>query len=316
MAKNNDRKRVLVTGASGFIGRNLCAFLKKSGYFVRGTGRRDGHDISWVNEYIQVGEINEKTNWQPALAGVDTVIHLAARVHIMRENAADSLEEFRRVNALGTKHLARMAVEAGVKRFIFTSSVKVNGEGRQAPYTEEDVPAPEDAYGVSKLEAEQVLAQIAAETGFEVTILRLPLVYGPGVKANFRNLIKLVSCRLPIPFKSIKNRRSFLYIGNLIDVIMICLRDPKAVGQTFLVSDGQDVAVPDLIRIIAKAMGKRAILFSLPLGLLKMLCKIVGKTEVLEKLTGSLCVDIGKIRNLLNWNPPFTIEEGIKEALR
>jgi len=309
-------KKVLVTGANGFIGRNLCAFLKEKGYIVRGAVRSNVRDVSLADEYIQVGDINESTDWQQALAGVDTVIHLAARVHIMNDLAVDPVEAFRKVNVFGTERLARMAAKAGVKRFIFISSVKVNGEGALRPYTEKDIPEPRDAYGVSKREAENSLACIAGETGLQTVILRLPLVYGPGVKANFKNLIKLASSGLPLPFKGINNRRSFLYLGNLMNAIITCISHPLAAGETFLVSDGQDVSTTDLIKMIAYAMNKNPLLFSLHPSILKALCKIVGKTEELEKLTGSLLVDSSKIRNLLGWKPPFTMEEGIKGTVK
>jgi len=331
-------RNVLITGANGFIGRNLCAFLKEKGYFVRGAVRNNVCDIPGADEYVQMGDINEATNWQEALVGMDTVIHLAGRVHVMHEQAGEPVEAFRKVNVLGTECLARMAVKARVKRFIFASSVKVNGEGRENPYCESDIPAPEDAYGVSKMEAEQVLVYIANETGLEVVILRLPLVYGQGVKANFKSLIKMARSNLPLPFKGINNRRSFLYVGNLIDAISACIEHPKAAGETFLVSDGQDVSTADLISMIAGAMEERPCdyrgfgllrpprftrgtrndvgLFYLPPGILKALCKIIGKSEELEKLAGSLVVDSSKIRNLLGWKPPFTLEEGIRETVR
>ncbi len=312
----NNYKKILITGASGFIGRNLCATLKEKGFIVRAALRSNMCDVSGVDEYIQVEDINELTDWQQALAGVDTVIHLAARVHIMNDSANDPVEVFRRVNVFGTERLARMAVKAGVKRFIFISSVKVNGEGSQVPYTEKDTPAPQDAYGISKREAEDLLAHIAVEIGLQVVILRLPLVYGSGVKANFRNLIKLTSSGLPLPFKGINNWRSFLYLGNLIDAITTCITHPLAAGEIFMVSDGQDVSTPDLIKMIACAMNKKVVLFSLHSVILKALCRIAGKTEELEKLTGSLLVNSSKIRNLLGWKPPFTLEEGIRETVK
>ncbi|MFH1655197.1 MAG: NAD-dependent epimerase/dehydratase family protein, partial [Candidatus Omnitrophota bacterium] len=216
----------------------------------------------------------------------------------------------------GTQRLAQMAVKAGVKRFIFISSVKVNGEGKTEPYRENDAADPQDAYGISKREAEDLLTDIAKKTGLEVVILRLPLVYGPGVKANFKNLIKISASGFPLPFKGIRNLRSFLYLGNLVDAVMICIQHPKAVGETFLVSDGQDVSTTDLIKMIASAMNKKAILFSLHPGVLKAVCRIAGKAQVLEKLTGSLLVDSSKIRNLLGWNPPFTLEQGIGETVK
>jgi nucleoside-diphosphate-sugar epimerase len=252
-------------------------------------------------QYIQVGDINESTEWQEALAGVDTVIHLAARVHVLKDKAVDPLDAFRRVNVLGTERLARMAAKAGVKRFIFISSVKAEGQ---------------DAYGVSKREAEDSLARVAAETGLKTVILRPSLVYGQGVKANFKNLIKIVGLGVPLPFKGIRNQRSFIYIGNLVDAIAICITHPQAVGETFSVSDGQDISTPDLMKMIASAMNKKLVLFSLPPAVLKGLAVLVGQGEAMEKLTGSLCVDCSKIRDLLGWKPPFTLQEGIKETVK
>jgi len=307
--------KILITGASGFIGRNLCAFLKGKNCFVRGAVRRQSCNISGVDECIKAGDIGSGVDWTQALTGVDVVVHLAARVHVLKESAADSLEAFRKVNVLGTKRLAEQAAKAGIKRFIFISSVKVNGEGSSRPYTENDPPDPQDAYGISKKEAEDALLNIAAETGLEVVILRLPLVYGPGVKANFKNLMKIAGSGLPLPLKRINNWRSFLYIGNLVDAIITCMTHPRAAGETFLVSDGEDVSAPDLIKMIASAMNKRAVLFSLPQGLLKALCKILGKSQEFDKLTGTLIVDSRKIRNLLGWKPPFTLEEGIKSSV-
>ena len=310
------KQHILITGANGFIGRNLCVFLKEKGYFVRGSVRNDAYDIHGADEYIQAGDIDESTDWREALAGIDTVIHLAARVHIMNDSAADPVEAFRKVNVLGTERLARMAAKAGIKRFIFISSVKVNGEGALRAYVEKDIPDPRDAYGISKREAEDALVRIAAEAGLQMVILRLPLVYGPGVKANFKNLIRIAGTGLPLPLKGISNRRSFLYLGNLMDAIITCVTHPLAAGQTFMVSDEQDISTPDLIKMIACAMKKKTLLFSLPSGILKALCKIIGRSEELEKLTGTLIVDSSKIRNLLDWKPPFSLEEGIRETVK
>jgi nucleoside-diphosphate-sugar epimerase len=307
--------KILVTGATGFIGKALSHALRNSGFDLRVAVRQRDIKLPIDYEVVRIGDIGPQTDWQEALIGVDTVIHLAARVHIMNDQEADPVEAFRKVNVLGTERLARMAAKAGVKRFIFISSVKVNGEGALRPYTEKDIPGPQDAYGISKQEAEDLLACIAVETGLQTVILRLPLVYGPGVKANFKNLIKIAGSGLPLPFKGINNRRSFLYLGNLVDAINTCITHPLAAGETFLVSDGQDVSTPDLIKMIACAMNKKTVLFSLPPGILKVLCKIAGKTEELEKLTGSLLVDSSKIRNLLGWKPPFTLEEGIRETV-
>jgi len=307
---------ILVTGSTGFIGRNLCNYLKGKGHYVRAAMRDNSICPVGIDERCQVGDVNGATDWRQALNGVDAVVHLAGRAHVLKDSAANPIESFRKVNVLGTEHLAKSCAEAGVRRFIFISSVKVNGEGREKPYSETDIPAPEDSYGISKLEAEKALIDIIRETGLEVVILRPPLVYGPGVKANFKNLIKLTSFGLPLPFKGINNQRSFIYLGNLIDAIVTCVQHPKAAGETFLVSDGQDVSTPDLIRMIARSMGKRAVLFSLHPSILKALCKIAGKNGELEKLIDSLLVDSSKIRNLLGWNPPFTLEEGVRETVR
>ena len=307
--------KILVTGANGFIGSSLCAYLRSKGHFVRGAVRVHRPDVSGADEYVEVGDINGTTDWQEALAGVDAVVHLAARVHVMHEKALDSLESFRQINVLGTERLARMAARAGMKRFVFISSVKVNGEGSEQPYTEKNIPKPEDAYGITKREAEEALAKIAAETGLEAVILRLSLVYGPYVKANFKNLTKLAGSGLPLPLKGIHNKRSFLYLGNLVDAIMTCLTHPRAAGETFLLSDGEALSTPDLLKMIAQAMNKKVILFSVNPGILKALCKIAGKSEELKKLTGSLLVDSTKIRTLLGWQPPFTMEEGIRETV-
>lgn len=311
-------RTVYVTGATGFIGRAVCIKMLENGWSVRGAYRKK----NTVNllpagvEGVYLGSIEDCNFRNQDFAGVDTVIHLAGRVHIMNDPSRTPIDGFRKVNVLGTERLARMAALAGVKRFIFISSVKVNGEGASWPYTENDLLDPQDAYGVSKREAENSLACIAAETGLQVVILRLPLVYGPGVKANFKNLIKIAGTNLPLPFKGVNNRRSFIYLGNLVDVIITCVVHPRAAGEIFMVSDGQDISTPDLIKIISSAIGKRARLFSLSPAFLKALAKIAGKTEEIEKLSGSLFIDIGKIRSLLAWKPPFTLEEGIKLTVK
>jgi nucleoside-diphosphate-sugar epimerase len=309
---------VFVTGATGFIGRAVCAKMLKSGWKVKAAVRK-GSVLPVLPDGVETvvfAPLEECRSSAQDFYGVDTVIHLAARVHIPKRAVERSIDAFRKVNVLGTEHLARIAAKAGVKRFIFISSVKVNGEGDPKPYAEKDTPHPRDIYGISKLEAEDSLSRISGETGLKTVILRLPLVYGPGAKANFKNLIKLVKAGPPLPFKGLSNRRSFLYIGNLVDAIFNCAVHPRAVGETFMVSDGQDVSTPDLIMIIAGAMRKKAVLFYLPAGILEGLCKIAGKDDELEKLTGTLLVDSRKIRDLLGWNPPFTLEEGIKETVK
>lgn len=308
--------KVLITGATGFIGRALSEALRDSGFNLRAAVRQKDNKLPIDCEVVEIGDIDSNTDWQKALAKVDTVIHLAQRAHISNDKVNDSLTDFRKVNLFGTQRLARMAAKAGVKRFIFISSAKVNGEGTNLPYTEKDAPQPQDAYSISKREAEDLLSSVSAETGLQMVILRVPLVYGPGVKANFKNLIKIAGLGLPLPFKGIHNSRSFIYLGNLVDAIIICATHPLAAGETFMLSDGQDVSTPDLIKMIAFAMNKQAILFSLHPGILMALCNIVGKGKEAKKLTSTFLVDSSKIRNLLGWKPPFTLEEGIKETVK
>lgn len=266
---------------------------------------------------VTVGDIGPKTDWTEALEGLYAVVHLAARVHVMRETAADSLSEFRRVNVEGTARLGRMAASAGVKRMIYISSIGVNGKSTQGhPFTEEDAPNPYDPYTISKWEAEQALRQASKDTGLEIVILRPPLVYGPCAPGNFGRLMGLVQTGLPLPLGSVKNIRSFIYISNLVDAIVTCVSHPRAANETFLVSDGQDISTPEFIRMIAFAMGNKPRLLPFPPALLKVLGKFVGKSEEIERLIGSLFVDNSKIRNLLNWKPPFTTEEGIEETVK
>lgn len=309
---------VFVTGTTGFIGLELCSKMLQRGWVVKGALRKESARgiLPLGVEGVNLGSI-EDGNFRPRdFEGVDAVIHLAGRTHVLNDKSDDQLTAFRKVNVLGTESLARAAAKAGVRRFIFVSSVKVNGNGAARPYTENDPPAPEDAYGISKYEAEESLSSISMETGIEIVILRPPLVYGPGVKANFKDFIRMVSSGLPIPLKSIDNQRSFIYLDNLCDAIICCVTHPFAAGKTFLVSDGQDISTPDLIRMISSAMNKKPFLFSLHVNILKGLCKIAGKSEELGKITGSLFVDSSKIRDLLGWNPPFTLEEGIKETVK
>ncbi|WRS38401.1 SDR family oxidoreductase [Thiobacillus sedimenti] len=296
-----------MTGASGFVGRALCEDLEANAYgtvrVLRRGARRAGD--------VAVGEIDAATDWRAALAGCDAIVHLAARVHVMDEISDDPLALYRATNTVATLNLARQAAQAGVKRFVFVSSVKVNGEGRDAPYRETDPPAPEDDYAISKWEAEQGLQQIARETGLEVVVLRPPLVYGPGVKANFRHLLDTVARGWPLPLGAIRNRRSLLYLGNFVDAIRICLEHPAAAGQTFLLDDGRPVSTPELVRAIGRAMGRPARLLPVPVGVLAFAGALLGKRAAVARLTGSLHVDSAAIRARLGWTPPYTMEAGL-----
>lgn len=306
---------VLITGANGFVGRALCQRMLAEGWLARGTVRsvEQAASLPAGAEAVMIRSIGPATDWTAALAGIDTIVHLAARVHVMRDTATDPLAEFRLVNVAGTEHLARVAASAGVKRFVYLSSVKVNGEGALAPYTELDAPAPMDPYGVSKWEAEQVLQKIAKETGLEVVILRPPLVYGPGVKANFLRLFEVVAHGIPLPLASVNNRRSLIYLKNLVDAIVTC-GVSQAAGQTYLVSDGVDVSTPDLIRQVAASLEKPPRLFPFPPFLITLAGELTGKSAGVDRLIGSFTVDCSKIRRELAWVPPYTLIGGLVET--
>lgn len=303
--------KVLVTGATGFVGRALLGELGAHGYRAIPVVRR----IAGLSHEVIIPDMHSQTDWRAVLAGCDAVVHLAARVHVMHDTAVDPLALYRATNTDATLNLARQATEAGVKRFVFISTIKVNGEGRDAPYIETDQPVPEDAYAISKWEAEQGLRQIEKETGLEVVILRPPLVYGPGVKANFLRLMQIVARGWPLPLGAIRNRRSLLYLGNFIDAIRLSLEHPDAAGQTFLIDDGQPVSTPELIRAVAHAMGRPARLLVVPVGMLQFAGALMGKQAAVARLTGSLWVDSSLIRSRLGWTPPYTMEAGLAETV-
>ncbi|MFZ5997977.1 MAG: UDP-glucose 4-epimerase family protein [Nitrospirota bacterium] len=312
--------RVLVTGANGFVGRAVCKALSGAGHFVRGAVR-ERKNTSYINnvpfngELISIGDIGPNTKWEKALQGIDTVVHLAARVHVMKDASANPLTEYRHVNSEGTRQLARIAAESGVRRIVYVSTIKVNGETTQnMPFTEGDEPNPQDAYAVSKLEAEQALQAIAQKTGLEFVILRPPLVYGPGVRANFLKLMKLVDSGIPLPFGRVSNSRSLIHIGNLVDAIIKCIQHPSAANKTFLVSDGEDLSTPELIRRLASALNKPAHLVPFSSSLLRLAGAVTRKSAEVERLTASLVIDSLKIRRELNWTPPFTVDEGLKHT--
>lgn len=309
--------RAMVTGANGFVGRSLCPVLKDAGFFVRAAVRGAGGREPLGGDVMSVGDIGPETTWDKALVDVDVVVHLAARVHVLRETLEDPEDECRRVNVLGTERLAHHAARAGVKRLVYVSTTGVNGSSTAGPaVTETSTPSPANAYARSKWEAEKVLSRIAGETGLEVVILRPPLIYGPGVKANFLRLMGLVYRGLPLPLGSINNRRSLLYVGNLTDAILECVHAPEAAGETFLLSDGEDVSTPELARRIRVALGSGSRILPFPPAALRMAGRLVGKSSSIEPLLESMVVDTAKIRNTLGWRPPYTMDHGLRETAR
>lgn len=307
---------ILVTGANGFVGKTLCKRVASNGWQARGTVRYAEQAVGLPTgvEAVQIKSIDADTDWSDAVSGVDAVVHLAARVHVMNDTSSHPLSAFRQVNVAGTERLAQMAAINGVKRFVYVSSIKVHGEGCEKPFTEHDIPAPADPYGVSKWEAEQVLHKVAKDTGLEVVIFRPPLVYGPGVKANFLSLFKIVDRGVPLPLASVKNHRSLIYLGNLVDAITVCINHPNVAGQTYLVSDGRDVSTPELIRRVAVALDRPTKLLPFPPFLMRFAGKLLGKSDAIERLVGSLTIDSSKIQRELGWKPPYTMEQGLKET--
>jgi len=265
---------------------------------------------------LEVQSLDANTDWTDSVTDQQVVIHTAARAHIMKDEAADPLTEYRRINVDGTLNLARQAAEAGVRRFIFISSIKVNGEQTSfdKPFTAEDLPAPEDAYGISKYEAEQELMQIAADTGLEVVIIRAPLVYGPGVKGNFSSMMQVVKKGFPLPLGAINNLRSLVALDNLVDLIITCINHPAAANQVFLAGDGEDLSTTELLRGVAKAAGVPSRLIPVPASVLMFMASLVGKKEMAQRLIGSLQVDISKARDLLGWTPPLSVQEGLSRC--
>jgi nucleoside-diphosphate-sugar epimerase len=301
--------RIAVTGATGFIGSALCRHLQSEGRVVRPIGRNAGG----ASDAFGVGDIGAGTDWTAALAAVDCVVHCAGRAHVLRETAIDPLAEFRRVNVEGTRRLAEQAVAAGVRRFVFLSSIGVLGvhTNDRVPFRHDEPPGPVEPYAVSKLEAERELSGIAARTGLELVIVRPPLVYGPGVGANFLRLVNLVDSGWPLPFGAIQSQRSLVGMDNLVDLLMRCTDHPAAVGETFLVSDGQDIPLPELIRKLAHHLGQSARLVSVPQGGLLALARLTGKGRSVERLASALQVDIGHTRRTLAWEPPMSIDRGL-----
>lgn len=308
--------KILITGTTGFVGRAVCKVLRDQGHMLTGTTRQpdQGAGPAQVPLY-HIAEIGPDTDWSQIVSGADIVIHLAARVHVMRDRVSDPLAAFRRVNYDGTKNLAEQAAAAGVKRFVFISTAKVAGEiSPPEGFNEKDPAQPEDPYGVSKWEAEQALAEISQRTGMELVILRPPLVYGPGVKGNFLKLINAVQREKLLPLGAIQNQRDLLYVENLADVIAVAAHHPNAAHQTFFVSDQAAVSTPALVQKIAAALNKKPRLINLPLGGLRFIGALAGKSSAIQRLCGSLTLDTAKIQRSLNWTPPYSLEEGLKKT--
>lgn len=308
--------RVAVTGAGGFVGRRLVARLLADGHAVRGVVRGPNNRSAIQAEWVSVGTVDGSTDWGDALAGVDVVVHLAARTHAIRERRGGDLADYRPVNVDGTRRLAEAAARSGVHRLVFVSSIKVNGERTSGrPFLFTDPPAPEDAYGISKWEAEQALWKIASSKGVEAVVVRPPLVYGPEARGNFARVCGAVRRGLVLPLGAVNNRRSLVALDNLVDLLACCVSHPGAAGQTFLVSDGHDLSTPELVRRIAAAMGKEARLISVPPAALRFAGRLTGRTAEVTRLLGSLQVDIAHTRRALDWAPPITVDQGLVTAV-
>jgi len=311
-------KKILVTGANGFLGYRFCQILYERGYSVRALVRRK-EAIRELNNIAEVKVISEpwdKNSLQTTLVNIDTIIHLAGRAHIVNDRSKNSYELFRIANVDTTRALLEAASNASVTKFLFMSSVIAMRLFSEHILTEKDVCRPTIPYGRSKLEAEGLVKELAGKSKIQYIILRLPLVYGPRNRANMLRLFRLTAKGLPIPLGAVSNRRSFIYVDNAVEAALAALECPAAEGETFLVSDGQDVSTPDLIKMIASAMEKTPMLLPIPLSLLNFFGKIIGKRDEIKKLTGSLSVDSSKIRKMLNWKPSFTLEEGIEETVK
>ncbi len=304
---------ILITGVSGFVGGRLADSIDSEVYRVAGVARGA---ISKSYPLIEIASLTDLPAAEVFFDGIEVVVHAAARVHLMNDTEGDPLTAFRDVNVKGTINLARQAAVAGVKRFIFISSIKVNGEQTATgqPFSSHDTPSPDDFYGISKHEAEQGLRELASETGMEVVIIRPPLVYGPGVKGNFASMIKLVGRGLPLPLGAVHNKRALVALDNLVDLIITCIDHPGAANETFLVSDGEDLSTTQLLQGVAEAMGKPSRLIPVPASLLQFGATLLGKKAMAQRLLGSLQVDISHTQKRLNWTPPLTVKQGLQRC--
>ncbi|GAB7027942.1 NAD-dependent epimerase/dehydratase family protein [Geotalea toluenoxydans] len=310
-------RNILVTGATGFVGTALIKHLVRENFRLTAAvlAGDDTEHLPAVVEQAIVEPLSESSDYTAALHDVDIIIHLAARVHVMQETAIDPLQEFRKVNLHGTERLALQAAQAGVKRFVFMSTIGVNGNSTNSiPFTENDAPHPHNIYSLSKYEAELALRKISTESKMEVVIIRAPIVYGPCNPGNFLSLLKIVSQGIPLPLASIQNRRSLIYVGNLVDALAISAVHPSADGKTYLVSDGDDISTPELIYRTASALGVPARLFPAPVGIIRLAGKVTGKSSSINGLLSSLVVDSSAIRTELGWRPPFTLDEGLRQT--
>ena len=308
---------VLVTGASGFVGRALCPALAAAGYSVIAASRQfPGNVLTSSITYQRIGDMSSGVEWGAALEDVDVVIHLAARVHVMKDDSTDPLTEFREINTKGTKHLARSAAQAGVSRLIYLSTIKVLGEGSpDRPFSHTDVPSPCDPYAISKYEAEQALVEVASESSMEFTILRPPLIYGAGVRGNLRRVLDLVRRRVPVPVGRVNNKRSMLALGNLCDAVELCIHGDGAGGQTLLLADDAAISTPELFETVGRIMDRPARLLSVPVALLKLIGTVTGKSGEVSRLCESLEVDIEYTKNTLAWKPATVPEEGLRQVV-
>jgi nucleoside-diphosphate-sugar epimerase len=310
------KSNILVTGGSGFVGSILCAELIARQYHVRATLRSSTKSKILGCEYLNIGDISSDTDWSHALNGIDIVFHLAARAHLSNETSVASSKEFQLVNLMATENLAKCAAASGVKRFIYLSSIGVNGLQTDVDqvFSETDEPKPHNAYTISKWEAEQSLLRFSKNSGLEVVIVRSPLVYGANAPGNFFRMMKVISFGIPLPLASVNNLRSLIYVENLVDALILCATHSKAAGQLYLISDGEDISTHDLLRHLAKGSGRQLLLFSFPPRWLKFLGCLTGKSEQIDRLLGSLQIDSGKICRELDWQPPYTLREGLRRT--